>query len=227
MISPPDLPKYQALLELANRYPDLDIASVETCLAFLRTSAEVYGVLDVHFADHQLSMGKFIVVMLLMQAGPTGLTPSDCAERAGVTRGTITGLLDGLERENWIRREPYPQDRRRLMVVLTESGLERLDAMLPGHFRMVADMLGELTTDEKALLKKLLIKFRNSTLTLPESQRIRRTVATPCCDPVSHGDRSPETTEPTPEAEPGEQPESNGTRIDGKETFSPSPSPVE
>ncbi|MBD0301758.1 MAG: MarR family transcriptional regulator, partial [Tolypothrix sp. T3-bin4] len=75
----------QGLQNLANSYPELDIASVETCLAFLNTTADVYAALDVHFARYNLSMGKFTLLMQLLQADKQELTPSECAERTGVT----------------------------------------------------------------------------------------------------------------------------------------------
>lgn len=158
-----DLPKYEALLELARQYPALDITSVEACLMFLRTATDVYSVMDDHFEAYNLSMGKFTLLMLLKCSGD-GLAPSECADKAGVTRGTITGLLDGLEREQLLYRAPHPNDRRRTLVRLTEKGWHLLDTMLPDHFRLVADMLSELSEGEKRTLSTLLAKLRTGTL---------------------------------------------------------------
>jgi DNA-binding MarR family transcriptional regulator len=154
-----DLPKYEALLELARQYPALNITAVETCLMFLRTATDVYGVLDHHFADYDLSMGKFMVLMLL-KCSEAGLTPSECADRAGVTRGTITGLLDGLERDGLIRRQPHPEDRRCTIVQLTDGGWALLDRMLPRHFHVIADLLCQLDEAEQKTLFTLLTKLR-------------------------------------------------------------------
>lgn len=163
-----DLPKYKTLLELAALHPELDITSVETCLTFLRTTTDVYRVLDAHFANYDLSMGKFTILMLLYKAGkgltPECLTPSECAEMAGVTRGTITGLLDGLEREGWIERQPHSEDRRRLIVVLTQAGQQLLDKMLPNHFSLITTMMAQLTESEKEVLKSLLVKLRTGAI---------------------------------------------------------------
>lgn len=171
MLTIKELPKYEALLTLASQYPDLDITSVEACCTFLRTATDVYRVFDIHFENYHLSMGKFTVLMLLHRENG-GLTPSECAERAGVTRGTITGLLDGLEREGWLRRQAHSCDRRCLLVVLTEEGIARLDAMLPYHFRLVTQMLAGLTQDERKLLQTLLLKLRASTLAVPEATEL-------------------------------------------------------
>ena len=47
---------------------------------------------------------------LIDREGP--LSPSALARLAGLHPATITGILDRLERGNWITREPDPEDRR-------------------------------------------------------------------------------------------------------------------
>lgn len=157
-----DLPKYEALLELARQYPDLNIQAVETCLMFLRTATDVYQVMDAHYAEHHLSMGKFMLLMLLRCSGD-GLTPSECADRAGVTRGTITGLLKGLERAELIERLPHTSDRRRTIVRLTKQGWALLDNMLPQHFQFVTNLYSGLTQAEQQEFFSLLTKLMDNT----------------------------------------------------------------
>lgn len=164
-----DLPKYDALLALADRYPELEVAAVESCLTFLSTSADLHRVLDEHFAQHHLSMGKFTVLMLLYKADRNltpeeFLTPSDCATLAGVTKGTITGLLDGLERQGWVERRPHSEDGRRTIIALTETGRSRLEGLLPNHFRLISQMTTHLSEAEMQTLQVLLLKLRSGTL---------------------------------------------------------------
>ncbi|MEO1068350.1 MAG: MarR family transcriptional regulator [Cyanobacteria bacterium J06638_6] len=150
-----------ALQQLAQRYPELDVAVVEACLAFLRTSADVQTALEAHFARYGLSMGKFTLLMQLAQS--QGLTPSDCAERSGVTRATITGLLDGLERDGLVERRPFRDDRRRLNLHLTQAGYELLDRMLPDHFCRTTRLMANLTAGEQETLIDLLKKLQAGT----------------------------------------------------------------
>ncbi len=150
-----------ALQTLAQRYSELDVDAVEACLAFLRTTADVQAALDTHFARYGLSMGKFTLLMQLSQVD--GLTPSDCAERSGVTRATITGLLDGLEREGLVERRPCPDDRRMLRVHLTNVGRNLLDRMLPDHFCRTTGLMANLSSNEKTTLIKLLKKLQAGT----------------------------------------------------------------
>ncbi|MFQ4145915.1 MarR family transcriptional regulator [Chlorogloeopsis sp. ULAP02] len=153
----------QALEQLTNIFPELDLASVESCLAFLSTTIDVYTALDVHFARYGLSMGKFTLLMQLFITDEKGLTPSECAERAGVTRATITGLLDGLERDGLVQRQPYPDDRRMLSVQLTDKGRQLLSQMLPDHFCRTTGLMANLTDKEKKTLIELLGKLKSGT----------------------------------------------------------------
>lgn len=163
MFTSPASPNSHALQLLADRYPNLEVSSVAACLAFLQTAAEIQNAMDMHFSRSGLSMGKFTLLMQLLQAEDYCLTPSECATRSGVTRGTITGLLDGLERDGWIKRHPHPSDRRRLVLQLTESGRQRLDEMLPDHFCRTSGLMAEFTSSEKKTLIKLLAKLRSGT----------------------------------------------------------------
>ncbi|MEM7726575.1 MAG: MarR family transcriptional regulator [Cyanobacteria bacterium P01_A01_bin.45] len=159
---------YQELEKLAKQYSQLDISSVEACLYFLDTTAEVYQAFDSHFARYGLSMGKFTILIQLFVASKSGLTPSDFAERSGVTRATVTGLLDGLEKEELVKRQPYPEDRRRLTIVLTQKGRKLISEMLPDHFCRTTSMMSHLTDDEKKMFINLLTKLRTGTSAMRE-----------------------------------------------------------
>jgi DNA-binding MarR family transcriptional regulator len=151
------------LEQLAHQYPSLDIPAVETCLAFLQATADVQGALETHFGRYGLSMGKFTLLMQLSQAGAVGSTPSACAARSGVSRATITGLLDGLERDGLVMRQASKDDRRRIAVCLTVKGQQLLERMLPDHFCRTSGLMDNLSHSEKKTLIKLLQKLQSGT----------------------------------------------------------------
>ncbi|NJL10289.1 MAG: MarR family transcriptional regulator [Calothrix sp. SM1_7_51] len=150
-------PSRESFQELEQDFPDFDLESVETCLAFLNATTEVYAAFDAHFERYGLSAGKFTVLMQLYTA-KQAIPPSEFAERANVTRATITGLLDGLEREGFIQRKPHARDRRMLTIHLTDSGTALIESILPDHFCRTKGLMANLTSKEKKTLVKLLIK---------------------------------------------------------------------
>ncbi len=157
-----EVPKYECLLEGAKRFPELDPSATEAFLHLLRTSNDLARAFDAVHASHRISQGRFMVLMLLHHdperpAGPAGL-----AERSNVTRATMTGLIDTLERDGLVKRERAPDDRRMMLVRLTAKGTAFLDRILPGHFRRIAAVMHHLTETERKTLVRLLGKIQQN-----------------------------------------------------------------
>jgi DNA-binding MarR family transcriptional regulator len=72
----------------------------------------------------------------------------------------MTGLIDTLERDGYVVREPDPSDRRMLSVRLTAKGEQFLQEFLPGHFRIVASVMSPLNEAERKTLVRLLVKVQ-------------------------------------------------------------------
>jgi DNA-binding MarR family transcriptional regulator len=153
-----DLPKYEALRQRAARYPDIDPRAFEAFLVLLRVGSDVLDALEAYLASRGMSQGKFTILMLLNRDPDVGVSPSELAERSGVTRATITGLLDGLSREKLVSREDDTGDRRKAVVRLTARGRKVIDGIVPDYYRHVSQLMGDLTDDEKATLVGLLMK---------------------------------------------------------------------
>jgi DNA-binding MarR family transcriptional regulator len=160
-----DLPRYDCLIRAAERCPTLQPSACDAFLNLLRTGDDVFAVVDRFLAGHDISQGRFTVLMLLgmdcgedEEEGPE--TPATLAEAAGVTRATMTGLIDTLEKDRLVAREPDPVDRRTTHVRLTGEGRAVLEAMLPDYFQCVADLLEPLSEPERKTLVELLQKIQ-------------------------------------------------------------------
>lgn len=169
-----DLPRYDCLLEAAKEFPDLDPSAAEAFLHLLRTGDEAFGVTDKNLSEHSISHGRFGVLMLLWRSeqqpadkmaakedcecGPR--TPAELADAAGVTRATMTGLVDTLERDGFVKREPDPTDRRTISVRLTAKGEKFLGEFLPGHFKLISELMTPLSESERKTLVRLLNKIQ-------------------------------------------------------------------
>ncbi len=90
------------------------------------------------------------------------LTPSQIGERTFTSSGTMTGTLDALEYNGWVRRIPNPDDRRSVLVEITDEGQAIADRLLPGIRRLEAALLTELTNAERTTLLELLAKALTS-----------------------------------------------------------------
>lgn len=66
------------------------------------------------------------LVLSHLAANDRRMRPSEIAARILVTSGTLTPMLDRLETARFVRREPNPDDRRSVIVVLTDEGAAAL-----------------------------------------------------------------------------------------------------
>ncbi len=161
-IEPEKLPKYEMMRRRAKEYISADDDTVETYWLFFHVARQLLSTFQNRLERYGLSDGKMVILVLLRHAPNNTLTPSELAERCEVTRGTITGLLDGLERSGLIARKNHPEDRRMLTIQLTEQGLAFIDEVMPQHFRRFGEMIqrANLSKEEqqqfKAILKKVM-----------------------------------------------------------------------
>lgn len=149
--------KYNALLEEAQRRAMPDLDGIRLCFQTLSLAAGIDRDCAALLAPHGLSEGRFVLLFLLDSA-PDGLAPHALAERAGVTRATITGLLDGLEREGLIARHAEASDRRALRIRLTPAGKQVAKAVFEQHGHWIAGLYGGLSSTERKQLATLLNK---------------------------------------------------------------------
>lgn len=84
-----------------------------------------------------LGVTDYKTIDLLARFGP--LTPKAIAEYTGLTSGSVTSLIDRLERKGFVTRVRDAKDRRSVIV---EPNLERMDAVMP-----YLDVLGQAATE--------------------------------------------------------------------------------
>ena len=167
-----DLPRYECLLEAAKQFPDLDPSASEAFLHLLRSGDEAARVVQGDLARHGLSSGRFAVLMILQRrcvGSESSLGPAELADAAGVSRATMTGLIDTLERDGLVTREPDPKDRRMMNVCLTRQAQETLQDVMPDHFKRMAWLMAPLSEQERQTLLQLLGKIQRQASSFTEA----------------------------------------------------------
>ncbi len=135
---------------------------IRLCFELLSLAAAIDRDCAARLSPHRLSEGKFLLLVLLRDRAE-GLSPHELADASGVTRATITGLLDGLEKDGLVTRRPAYDDRRKLLVSLTVSGKTLVETLFVEHAEWISSLLSGLDQSERCLLSKLLVKVRTKT----------------------------------------------------------------
>lgn len=157
-----ELPSRSLIDSVASVYSELDPSAVETCYFLLRTGSDLLSAFETNLSRYNMSQSRFIVLLLLkriqLHGESNGINPSRLAEQAGVSRATMTGLLDGLEREGLIARQQLNGDRRMFSIQMTQKGQEALEKIFPDYYTRIAGLMHNLTEDERDKLVSLLKK---------------------------------------------------------------------
>jgi DNA-binding MarR family transcriptional regulator len=154
-----DTPALSVLRQRAHAFPDIDARALRVSQDLLRVAKRVLGTFGDEFTRYGISPGRYSVLMELYHA-KAGLVPSELAERIGVTRATITGLVEGLSDDGLVLRgAPDDGDRRRKAVRLSAPGRRLLQRILPAIFERMVAVVSPLSAREQAVLQRLLLKI--------------------------------------------------------------------
>ena len=110
--------------------------------------------------DHNLS-GTAKQALAVIDGAGEPLEPSIIAERLIITTGSMTSMLNTLERRGLIRRQPHPEDRRKLLIAITPEGTAIVNELLPSLHVRERTIIGDaLTKTEQRQLRTLLAKVQ-------------------------------------------------------------------
>jgi DNA-binding MarR family transcriptional regulator len=137
--------------------PDLDVTPLTVLSRVSRLSRHLDLARRGAFARHELETWEFDVLSALRRAGaPYRLSPGALLTQTLVTSGTMTNRIDRLAERGLVERQPSPEDRRGVLVQLTDVGLARVDAAFSDLLDVERRLLAALTEDEHTTLATLL-----------------------------------------------------------------------
>lgn len=125
---------------------------------FLRSHARAMRELERELlAETGMSIGAYDVLLQLAEAPQRRLRMAELADRVLLSRSGLTRLIDRLQADGLVRREPSPDDARGTFTVLTADGVSRLRAAAPVHLAGIgAHWLAHFSDDELRQLETLL-----------------------------------------------------------------------
>jgi DNA-binding MarR family transcriptional regulator len=155
-----------------DEYPDGDPLAAETLATLVRAGQAI----TVELARAMLATygvpQPVMTCLAVIEGADTPMTPSEISERMLHSSATVTNTLDALERQGWARRIPNPDDRRSVLVEITDEGQAVADRFLPGIRVLEQVMLAELKSAERATLLKLLAKVLKGTAAVAAAEPI-------------------------------------------------------
>jgi DNA-binding MarR family transcriptional regulator len=141
---------------------DLEVEGIVDRIGGL--SRRLHRTLDETLAEFGLDSGEYKALCTLAQSGdPFRSTPGKLGKHMELSSGAMTNRIDRLEQAGLVRRRPDPNDRRGVLVEMTEKGRETYERAVGVQAKKEELVTSALDNAEKKqlndLLRRLMLEF--------------------------------------------------------------------
>lgn len=109
----------------------------------------------------------FTTIDILKETGP--ITAGELAQRVGLTTGSVTSLVDRLEKRGYVTRERHPRDRRKVIIVPHYEEKTEVQNVFSNLNENMLSLSARYTEKELLIIKR----FLNEATSVIENQIIR------------------------------------------------------
>src|SRR6185369_7156152 len=140
--------------------PDLGVGALQVTARLSRIGPHLARRQEEVFGRFGLSRGEVGALSALRISGPPyQLSPTRLAKGLMLSSAGVTSRIDRLERRGFVRRLDDPNDRRGVIIELTDEGVAVVDAAVAANSASDRQLLARLEPDELATLETLLRKL--------------------------------------------------------------------
>ena len=136
----------------------MDNMNLKLVIAMARTYDSLFAEMEKNFKEFGLNVSEFGVLEMLYHKGDQPV--QKVAEKILVTSGTITYVINKLEKKDLVIRRKCNKDKRIYYVSLTEKGRSFIAHIFPKHKNFLDNLFKDLSDDNKKELIGNLIKLR-------------------------------------------------------------------
>ncbi len=137
--------------DFEQRYPNASARATECAMNLVFTADLLVKRISRLLQPFDLSPATGLVLSILADS-ESPLPPNEIANRLIISRATVTGLIDSLEKRGYAQRIPHLSDRRMLLVQLTDRGRQVANEFRPIVHQHQKMWLEALSNDEQQRL---------------------------------------------------------------------------
>ena len=140
--------------------PDIEVGALHVTARLTRVGAHLARRQEAVFGRFGLGRGEVGALSALRISGPPHrLSPTRLAKGLMLSSAGVTSRIDRLERRGFVRRLADPNDRRGVLIELTDEGIEVVDAAVAAITVSDQQLLERLDPGEIAQLEAILRKL--------------------------------------------------------------------
>lgn len=133
--------------------------NLKTVIALSRSTNRINRSAGIVFRRHGLTTMQFAVLEVLYHKGD--LKIGEIIGKVLATSGNMTVVINNLEKEGMVARNPDPEDNRSYIISITAKGIQKLELIFPDYLEDLNSTLKVLTDEEKQILTGILYKLKD------------------------------------------------------------------
>lgn len=138
-----------------------DKTPLGTLLSVLMSFEVLERYLEVELRRYDATLIRFHIMSTLFKNGGE-MTPSEIAESVFREKNSITAAINTMERQGVVRREPSPNDRRSVKVVITDKGWKEANQLNPVAQELSREVLSYIDKEQVEVLVGIMRTMRES-----------------------------------------------------------------
>lgn len=123
-----------------------ELQTLNAFIKLIRATESINNRLNRHHAEADLTVSQFGVLEALHHLGP--LNQKSLGEKLLKSGGNITLVIDNLEKSGWVERQQDPEDRRSMLIHLTDEGEAFISSYFPQHLARIVEEFDVLSSQE-------------------------------------------------------------------------------
>lgn len=125
-----------------------------TCFKISKAMRKIQRYYETALAPFEITAVQFFILSILREHN--GLKFKELAEQANMDGSTLTGILDRLEKNQFIERRKDPEDRRSLLIFLTEKAINFGPQMMETADCLEEKLKSQFSPEEFAVFSQVL-----------------------------------------------------------------------
>lgn len=127
--------------------------TLKSFVVFMKAAKSVQEKIKRDIESYGINTTEFMVLEVLYHKGKQ--TIHQIGQKILITSGSMTYVIDKLEKRGFIKRENCPDDRRSIYAVITSKGISFMDEIFPKHESIINQIFGVLSEEEKKIMIEL------------------------------------------------------------------------
>lgn len=129
---------------------DEEKSTLNAFIKLMRASESLNGRLSRHLSDANLTVSQFGTLEALLHLGP--LNQRELGQKLLKSGGNITLVIDNLQKNGLVEKKTDPNDRRAVIISLTNKGRSFIEEFFPQHLDKIKEEFSCLSIKEKEQL---------------------------------------------------------------------------